>query len=102
MLNHVTPAYAGFISTDELMSQQILSQEREVLYETIERAEVQIILEKHGVSTEQAKQRVDSLTEAEVKMLAEKFNELPAAGHIGVVAAVLILVLLIIALSLAR
>ena len=102
MLNHVTLAYAGFISTDKLMSQQFLSEEREVLYETIERTEVQFLLEKHGVSAEQAKERVDALTEEEVKMLAEKYNELPAAGHIGVVATVLILVLLIIALSLAR
>ena len=100
--NHAIPVHAGIISTDKFMSQQIVSQDREVLYKTIEREEVQFLLEKHGVSTEQAKQRVNALTEEEVTKLAKKFDELPAAGHIGIVAAVLILVLLLIAMSLAR
>lgn len=102
MLNHVAPAYAGIISTDKLMSQEIVSEEREVLHEAISRAEVQVLLGKHGVTAEHAMQRVDALTEAEVNILAQKFNELPAAGSIGSAAAILILVLLIIALALAR
>ena len=102
VFNHVVPAYAGFISIEKLMSQQVVSHDRETIYMTIERDDVQLLLEKHGVNAEQAKQRVNALTDKEVKILSHKFDELPAAGEVGVAAAVLILVLLIIALALSR
>ena len=102
IFNHAVPVHAGIISTDKIMSQQFVSQDRAVVYKALEREEVQMLLEKFGVSTQQAKQRVDALTEKEVTTLAQKFNELPAAGSIGTVAAILILVLLIIILSLSR
>ena len=44
--------------------------------------------------------RIDSMTDEEVRIVAQKFNELPAGGGVGVVAAVLIVILLILVLDL--
>jgi len=54
------------------------------------------------VTTEQAQERIDSLTDEEIRVFAQNFENLPAAGGIGGAAAILILVLLVIILALAK
>ena len=96
------PVYAGLIETDQFMTQQYVDRDRELLYNKLERHEVRILLEQYGVSTEQAQERIDAMTNEEVRILAQKFEEMPAAGSIGTAAAILILALLVIALALSR
>lgn len=96
------PAYAGLVGTDQFLAEQVTSQDREVLYELLNRDEAQKLLEKNGVSKEQAQERIAALTNEEVRMFTQKFEELPAAGGIGAAAAILILVLLAIILALGK
>lgn len=100
IFSQAMPAYAGLIGTEQFMNQQMVDQDREVLRNVLERSEAQSLLEKHGVTTKQAQVRIDAMTDAEVRILAQRFEELPAAGNFGVVAAVLIVILLFIALEL--
>ena len=57
------------------------------------------MLEMNGLSVDQAQARVDSLTDAEVSQMAQKFDELPAAGDAAVVILVIALVVLVLELA---
>lgn len=74
------PAYAGFIGTQQMLTPQYSSQDRVLLNQLLDRNSVQDLLQKHGVSKEQAQTRIASLTDEEVRVLANKFTNLSAAG----------------------
>jgi hypothetical protein len=64
----------------------------------LDRRDVQLAMEQQGISAEEAKQRVASLTDEEVTQVARVMDQLPAGGNgVGVVigAAVLIFVILL-------
>lgn len=100
MFSQTMPAYAGLIGTEQFMSEQFVQLDRETLHNALNRDEAHTLLKKHGVTSEQAQERVKAMTEEEVRVFAQKFDELHAGGSFGVVAAVLVLVLLFIALEL--
>ena len=54
VLSQTMPAYAGIIGTEQLMTQELGEINREILRNTLERDDARKLLEKHGVSTEQA------------------------------------------------
>ena len=101
MFGHTMPAHAGLIGTDQFLNEQVTNQDREILYEILNRSEAQTLLEKNGVSKIQAQERIAALTDEEVRMFAQNFEALPAGG-IGSAAAILILVLLAIVLVLGK
>jgi hypothetical protein len=92
--------YAGIVGTSELFHQERSSQQRENLYSILDRDDARILLEQNGVTTEQAQQRIQAMTDTEVRMLTQQFENLPAAGSVGTAAALLILILLILILAL--
>ncbi|MBT8112572.1 MAG: PA2779 family protein [Gammaproteobacteria bacterium] len=100
VFTNTMPAYAGIVGTNEILQLQYTDLKRANLYKIIDRADARNLLEQHGVTAEQAHERINSLTDEEVRMLAQKFEDLPAAGSISGAAAILILVLLIIILVL--
>lgn len=102
VFTHIVPVYAGMVGTNEILQQQYTDLKRGDLYKIFDRADARNLLEQHGVTAEQAHERINSLTDEEVRMLSQKFEDLPAAGGIGGAAAILILVLLIIILALAK
>src|SRR5712691_7609157 len=53
---------------------------RELLGSLLDRADVRAALERQGVSADDAKARVDALSDDEVERLAARFDSLPAAG----------------------
>jgi hypothetical protein len=63
------------------------------------RDEVRSLLKSNGLTVEEAQARVDSLTNKEVSQMADKFNELPAAGDAAVVVLVIALVVIILELA---
>ena len=95
----ISPAFAGIVGTDSLLSEQTLQQDRENLRNLMTRDEVRSMLEMNGLTVKQAQERVDSLTDSEVTQLAKKFDELPAAGDAGVVILIIVLVVLILELA---
>jgi len=95
----ISPAFAGIVGTDSYLSEQTAQQDRENLRALMSRDEVRSLLETNGLSVEEAQMRVDSLTDKEVSQMAEKFNELPAAGDAAVVVLVIALVVVILELA---
>lgn len=91
----VAPAYAGMIGTQTLVDQASVELDRDRLKNALERDQVRDLLADHGVSIEQAEERIDALTDAEVSQLAADFDELPAGGiiEILIIAALVVVVL---------
>jgi hypothetical protein len=74
-------AQAELIATDRVeTSERAPLSARERLDSIFERADVRAALERHGVSADDAKARVDALSDDEVERLAARFDSLPAAG----------------------
>ncbi len=81
-LMQVTPAYAGMIDTQALVDEASAQFERDHLKSALEREEVRRQLAEHGVTVEQAQERIDALTDQEVSQLAAHFGDRPAGGVI--------------------
>jgi len=54
---------------------------RERLGSLLDRTDVRAALERHGVSADDARARVNALSDDEVERLAARFDSLPAAGN---------------------
>jgi hypothetical protein len=54
---------------------------RELLGSLLDRVDVRAALERQGVSADDAKARVNALSDDEVERLAARFDSLPAAGN---------------------
>lgn len=93
----LTPAYAGIVGTQSLIEQTQAQLNRDRLKTALERAEVQTLLARHGVSLSQAQERIDALTDAEVSELAAHFGD-KAAG--AVIEIILIAALVVVILEL--
>ncbi len=93
------PAIAGIVGTDRFLTEQSIYQDRENLRSLMARDEVRSLLQHKGLTVEQAQERVDALTDLEVRQLAQKFEELPAAGDAWVVVLVIVLVVIILELA---
>nr|WP_296748342.1 DUF6627 family protein [Thioalkalivibrio sp.] len=81
----VNPLYASMLGTGALISAEQAGGDRERLLGMLERDEVRGQLQAMGVSADLAAERVARMTDAEVRMLNERLDELPAgAGVLGV------------------
>ena len=76
-LLHPGPAQAGMIGTESVAP---VSSERERVKELVARPEVAKKLESFGVLPQDAKSRIDALTDEEVHALAQRIDALPAGG----------------------
>lgn len=80
------PAQAALVGSGEVLSQARAEVERQQLVEAIERDEVSTRLEAMGVDPADARARVERMTDAEVAMLQQRIDEMPAGGDaLGVV-----------------
>jgi hypothetical protein len=100
-------AYADLVGTDEAAASIEPAKpdaDREKIRAFMERPEVVEKLKAMGVSADQAKVRVDAMSDQEVHMIAGKLDMLPAGGKLSnndlllVVVIILAVVLLIIVL----
>ena len=96
---HTAPAIAGLVGTDRFLTEQSIQQDRENLRALMARDEVRSLLQHNGLTVEQAQQRVNALTDAEVQRLAQQYDQLPAAGNAAVVVLVIALVVIILELA---
>ena len=74
------PAHAVMINTAEILKQKQQDLTRERLHMLLDRSEVRKHLEDWGVNPEEAKARVDSLTDQEIAEIAARIDQLPAGG----------------------
>jgi hypothetical protein len=72
-------AHAGLIGADQAAAGSP-SPERAMLLGTLDRAEVQAQLQAAGVDPQAARERVQSMTDQEVQVLAQDIQAAPAGG----------------------
>ena len=78
----IPAAQAELVASDQVeILQQASLPARERLDSLFDRADVRAALERHGVSADDAKARVNALSDDEVERLAARFDSLPAAGN---------------------
>ena len=87
--------HAGLIGTDQVVAAEQALAARGAVTSVVNRAEVANQLQALGISPEMAKDRVASLTDAEVTKLAGQLDSMPAGGDAaGVVLLIVIGVLI--------
>lgn len=95
----VGSAQATLVSTEQIAeAQQVLPVEdgRARLNAVLDRADVQQALQDHGVTAEQARERVAALTDAEAAQVAAQIDAAPAGASDVLGAIVFIFVLLLV------
>lgn len=93
------PAHAAMINTAEILKQNQYDHARKRINMFLNRSEVQKHMVAWGVNPEEAKARVDSLTDQEIEKIATQIDQLPAGGDgLGTIvgAALLIFIVLLI------
>ena len=76
----IPAAQAELVATDRVETTRQALSARELLRSLFDRADVRGALERQGVSADDAKARVDALSDDEVEQVAARFDSLPAAG----------------------
>jgi len=74
------PAHAAMVNTAEILKQNQHDLARKRINMFLDRSEVQKHLVAWGVNPEEAKTRVDSLTDKEIEKIAARIDQLPAGG----------------------
>ena len=77
-LNH--PAAAAMIGTEKLLISDRNQETRSYLQQMMSRKDIQEALVARGIDLQEAKIRIDSLTDSEIEQILEKINDLPAGG----------------------
>ncbi|MFP3873811.1 MAG: PA2779 family protein [Thiohalophilus sp.] len=94
-LGITAPGYAAMLGTNDILAGDSLQQERAHVKEVLQRDEVRDQLVTLGVDPADALERVDAMTEQEIRMLAGQLEELPAgADALGLLAFVLVVLLI--------
>lgn len=88
-------ASAAMIGTEKLLQAEDLQEKRDHLHQLIAREEVTSALISQGIDPLEAQLRLQSLTDEEIRLIADKLDDLSAGG--GVVTFSLIIVAVIIA-----
>ena len=91
-------AYAGMISTEQLIGAIDRQAAIEKIDAVLAREEVRDELERLGVDSVQASERVAALTDQELQILAEDLESLPVGGDALAIVGIVFLVLLILEL----
>ncbi len=94
------PVQAAMIKTAEILKQNQNSPAREIIILFLDRSEIRKHLEAWGVSAEEAKARVDSLTNQEIEKIAASIDRLPAGGDgLGVLVGTALIIFLVLLLT---
>jgi hypothetical protein len=77
----IPAAQAELVATDRVeTTRQAPLSARDLLRSLFDRADVRAALERQGVSADEAKARVDALSDDEAEQVAARFDSLPTAG----------------------
>ncbi len=97
MLNtYSLPAYAGVVTTEQLMQQQLESMDRDELVSLLDRGEVRQLLIDRGVDPAFAKQRIAALSDEQIEQVRSEIDQLPAgSGVVGIMIGVLLVLIIL-------
>ncbi len=93
-------ALAAMIGTENMIDIARGQEAREYVNSMLVREDVQATLIAQGIDPQEAKARVDSLSDAEIVRLVDQIEQLPAGGDIGIISALIIILLLVLILRL--
>ena len=88
-------AQAGIVGTEVIVSTAQAQLDRTQIMNLLDRKDIQEQLVSHGVTAEQAKARVDSLSDAETHTLANQLNTLPAGGDSSILGVIVLIFLVL-------
>lgn len=90
------PATAGPVGNKQLSIQSGLQLQRDEVRTLLDREDVRSALLSYGVSAGDAEQRIDNMTEGELRQIHDSMNSLPAGeGALGAVLTVLLILILL-------
>lgn len=89
-------AVADIVSTETAMDTQTRALDREQLRDWLARDDVREQLIAYGVSPEAAEERIDALTDAELRQLSQHMDDAPAGGQVIELLLLIIIILLLI------
>jgi len=95
-----TPAGAAMVKTSETfkLNQHDLSQKR--IHMFLDRSDVHHHLVAWGINPDEAKARVDSLTDAEIENIASRLGHLPAGGNaVGTIVGAALIIFIVLLLT---
>ena len=99
MFAPVHAVLAAMVGTETVIDSARGQEARDLIHKVLAREDVQAALGEHGIDPQEAKARIDSLTDDEVIRIADQIDQLPegagAAGFLIIALLVLILVLVI-------
>ena len=78
----ISQAQAAIIANAQLIDQVQLTNDKNVLLQTINRVQVQEQLLSMGVTTAELESRINQMTQQEIAQLNQQINELPAGGDV--------------------
>ena len=73
-------AAAAMVGTEKLLISDLNQETRSYLQQMMSRKQIQEALVARGIDLQEAKIRIDSLTDGEIEQILEKINDLPAGG----------------------
>ena len=88
-------AQAGIVGTEVIVNTAQAQLDRTQIMNLLDRKDIQEQLVSHGVTAEQAKARVDSLSDAETHTLANQLNTLPAGGDSSILGVIVLIFLVL-------
>ena len=91
----IGPAAASMITTDQIKSEVQTNINRDMIFNALQRSDVQQALVLKGVDIAAAEQRVMAMTDVEVASLATDLQSLPAGAGAGGTILTVLLVLII-------
>jgi hypothetical protein len=95
-----TPAHAAMITTAEILKQNQNNNSRDRLQMFFNQSEVQKHLVAWGINPEEAKARVDSLTDQEIEEMRVRIDKLPAGGDaLGTIVGAALVIFLVLLLT---
>jgi hypothetical protein len=78
----VVPAQAALVGTAEILSARDDALARQKVMHFLERQDVIRHLQAWGVGADEAQSRVEAMTPDEIRMLADKIDQMPAGGDV--------------------
>jgi Family of unknown function (DUF6627) len=93
------PAHAAMVNTAEILKQNQHNLACERINMFLDRSEVQKHLVAWGVNPEEAKARVDSLTDQEIEKIAARIDQLPAGGVLGAIVGAALIIFIVLLLT---
>lgn len=93
LYNLLNPTHAEWLTTQQVIDPHQMQLSR--IQQALAHEEVQKALAHYGVTEQQAHERLSTMTDQEIAMLANRLEQLPAGGDAGTVVTVLLIAVIL-------